>query len=116
MQEIETYLVENEVGELEINPTFIAKLEELKKAKEKIEKELKQLTGNITNELREHYTETTKISGYNFTVKGGFYDVEFDLETFKRENFETYVKYLKPHESKVTYVLASAERKKRDVQ
>ena len=90
--------------------------EELKKAKEKIEKELKQLTGNITNELREHYTETTKISGYNFTVKGGFYDVEFDLETFKRENFETYVKYLKPHESKVTYVLATAERKKRDVQ
>lgn len=114
MHEMESYLEEIN-GEYTIKQDVLEKLDTLKKAKESAEKELKALSGAITQELQNIYTTTTKISGYNFTVKGGFYDVEFDLETFKVDHLDLYIKYLKPHQSKITYSLVSATREKKNV-
>lgn len=111
MQELETYLVETDTG-LEIKKEYVDKLNELKKEKARVERELKTLSTNITNELKTKFNETTKVGGFNLVVKGGFYDMEFDIDTFKNENFELYIKYLVPHESAIQYQLASATRTK----
>lgn len=113
LETLDTYLEENEQGELVIKQECLDRLNELKKQKESTERELKTLSLAITEELKGHYNDTTKVSGYNFTVKGGFYDLEFDMETFKQENIELYIKYLRPHESKVSYSLVSATREKK---
>ena len=108
------YLVETENG-LEIKQEHLDRLAELKKTKESAEKELKALTGGITNELKERFGQsTTKVSGYNYVVKGNFYDVVFDMERFIAENFALYVQYLVPHYSKPTYTLVSATREKKN--
>lgn len=110
---METYLVETDNG-LEIKKEFVDKLNELKKTKAKVERELKTLSANITNELKTKFNETTKVGEYNLVVKGGFYGFTFDLEAFKSENLELYIKYLKPQESALQYQLASATREKRN--
>lgn len=111
---METYLIEIN-GQVNIKEEALTKLQELKKQKDSIERELKTLSNAITEELKGRYTETTKVSNYNFVVKGGFYDVEFDMETFMKENFFLYVKYLKPHFTEIKYSLVSATREKKNV-
>jgi hypothetical protein len=112
--EVNTYLVE-ENGTLVLKQEVIDKLEELKKIKESAEKELKALSSSIQNELKEKYTMTTKVGTYNFVVKGGYWGLEFDLDLFKEENPETYIKYLKPKFTQVSYQLAKATREKKNV-
>ena len=112
MQEIQTYLEENELGELVIKQEHLEKLNELKAQKESVEKELKALSGAITNELKTHFDKTTKINDYNFVVKGGYYSFEFDEEKFKEENPRLYTQYLIPKEIKQTCTLVSATRRK----
>ena len=109
-----TYLVETENG-LQIKQEHLDRLAELKKAKESAEKELKALSGAITEELKTKFNNTTKVGSYNFVVKGNFYDVVFDLERFMLENFKLYVEYLTPHYSKPQYTLVSATREKKNV-
>lgn len=108
---METLIEQN--GQLVIREDVLKKYEELKKAKESVERELKSLSLAIQNELKEKYTMTTKVGNYNFIVKGGFWSFEFDLETFKVENPTLYIKYLKEKETKVSYQLANATREKK---
>ena len=115
MQEIQTYVEENELGELVIKEEYYTKLNELKAQKESVEKELKVLSGAITNELKTHFDKTTKINDYNFVVKGGYYSFKFDEERFKEENPNLYMQYLKPLEIKETCTLVSAKREKKNV-
>lgn len=112
MHKVETYLRVNDNGEIVIKQEHLSKLQELRETKEKVERELKTLSSSIVSELKEHYQETTKISDYNFVVKGGNYGFEFDLEKFKNENFELYLSYLKPTQTSVSFSLVSAKRKK----
>ena len=112
--EVETYLVE-ENGTLVLKQEVIDRLEELKKQKESVEKELKALSSSIQNELKEKYTMTTKVGNYNFVVKGGYWGLEFDLDLFKEENPQTYIKYLKPKFTETSYQLAKATREKKNV-
>lgn len=113
MQDIE-YLEQTESG-LEIKKEYLDKMKELKAIKEGAEKELKALSGAITDELKTRFKNTTKVGGYNFVVKGNFYDVVFDLDRFMVENFKIYVEYLTPHYSKPQYTLVSATREKKNV-
>lgn len=115
MQELETLIIETETG-FEINPVSLSKLKELKEIKDKVDKELKDLTSSITNELKKHYSTTQRVGNYNFVVKGGNYETEFDLEAFKRDHLELYVFYSKPVFKALSYQLASAERIKKNVQ
>ena len=115
MQELETYLVETETG-FEINPEALEELKRLKKESDKYAKDYKALSTKITNELKTHFTATTKVSGYNFIVKGGTYEFEFDLETFKQEHLDLFIKYVKPTFKAISYQLATATREKKDVQ
>lgn len=119
MREQETYL-ENINGELVIKEEYTERLKTLKQAKEVAERELKSLSAAIQDELKEHCTTTTKVGKYTFVLKGGYWTTEFDLEKFKSENLELYVKYLKAKEVPISYQLVSAERvkkeKKEDVQ
>ena len=110
MQENEYLVYEND--EIAIKQEYLDKLKKLKETKERVERELKALSNAITKELSTKFSETTKVSGYNYTIKGGYYDLEFDMDTFKSENIETYIKYLKPHFVKETSVLVSASRKR----
>ena len=105
---------ENENGELVIKKEHLDKLAELKQEKDRVERELKTLSSSITEELKTKYYETTKVGEYNFIVKGGFYDLEFDLDRFIDEQFELYCKYLKPHLSKQQFTLQSATRGKKE--
>lgn len=112
---VETYLEEVD-GELVIKQEYLDKLKELKSQNDKVSKELKALSSAITKELQTRFNDTTKISGYNFTVKGGYYGVEFDLEKFKEEQFATYLMYLKPKANDYSYSLVSATRERKNVQ
>lgn len=107
MQDLETYLVEQN-GVFSIKVEHLAKLKELKGQKAKVDKELKELTDNITKELKTHFNDTHRVDDFNFVVKGGFYTFDFDFETFKKENYELYLKYLTPKENKESYSLVSA--------
>ena len=113
MQEIQTYVEENELGELVIKEEYYTKLNELKAQKESVEKELKALSGAITNELKTHFDKTTRINDYNFVVKGGYYSFVFDEERFKEENPNLYSEYLIPKEIMQTCTLVSAKREKK---
>ena len=115
MQELETYLVETEAG-YEINPEALEELKRLKKESDNYAKEYKALSTKITNELKTHFASTTKVSGYNFIIKGGTYEFEFDLETFKQEHLDLFIKYAKPTFKAISYQLATSTREKKDVQ
>lgn len=112
MQELETYLVETDIG-LEIHPKALETLKTLKTQKDLYDSQYKALSNAITNELKTHFTNTTKVSGFNFVVKGGTYEFEFDMEKFKEDYLELFVKYLKPIYKEIQYQLAS-ERKKEE--
>ena len=111
MQGMETYVSEIN-GELVIKEDIEKRYRELKTQKDEIDKELKKLSTQITSELREHVKTTTKIGGFNVVVKGGYYDYEFDLESFRNEHIDLYIKYLKPHESETTLQLTMIKETK----
>lgn len=115
MQEIQTYVEENELGELVIKQEHLDRLKALKEEKERVEKELKSLSSSIVEELKTHFDKTTKVNDYNFVVKGGYYSFAFDEERFKEENPNLYMQYLKPLEIKETCTLVSAKREKKNV-
>ena len=115
MSEIKTYVVDNN-GKLTINEQAIKELRELQKQKKEIEQRLTGLSQSIVNELKTHFSETTNVGEYNFVVKGGFYDYEFDLERFKSENLALYISYLIPRKPKESFVLVSATREKKNEQ
>ena len=112
IEEVKTYLVE-ENGSLVLKKEVVERLEELKRQKESAEKELKALSSSIQDELKEKYTMTTKVGTYNFVVKGGYWGIEFDLDLFKKENPETYIKYLKPKFTQMSYQIVKATRDKK---
>lgn len=121
MQEMEINVNDNlfceEIeGQIVIKKEYEEKLKELKQNKDNIERELKTLSLNITNELKERFNTTERVGEYNFVVKGGNYTFEFDMDSFMNDHLELYIQYLKPKENKITYQLVSATRGKKNVQ
>lgn len=100
-------------GEVAIKPDILAKLKDLKDRKDQLEKEYKEITRDIVNECKERFTETTKISGFNFTLVGNFGSVKFNEDKFKRENLALYLAYLEPSFTEPSYKLVPATRKKK---
>ena len=111
---MENNYLEEQDGIYRIKQEYLDKLKELKEQSDKLGKELKTLSSGITNEIKELVNETTPFGDYNFIVKGGFYSYEFDLESFKQEHPSLYLEYVKPTFSKLTYVLQSATRGKKN--
>lgn len=90
------------------------KLKDLQKRKEKLDKEIKDLTKQIINQILFHSNEGTRIGDFNYVVKGNTYSFEFDLETFKNENPELYIEYLTPTYTKPSRSIVSATRTKKE--
>lgn len=107
------YLVENELGITKIKQEHLDKLKSLREQKDKLDKEIKTLSSGIIKEIETLTTESAPFGEYNYVVKGGYYGVEFDLETFKQEHPSLYLDYLKPTYSKVSSSLVKATREKK---
>lgn len=107
------YLEEKD-GVLKIKQEHLDKLNELKKQKDELDKELKALSGGITKEIQETCDETTPFGEYNFVKKGGYYSIEFDLDSFKNEHPYLYLDFLKPVFVKESFSLVSATRSKKN--
>lgn len=96
------------VGELDtltIEENAYAEYLELLAKVKPLNERIAEIENQIKAELKELVSETTKVNDLTFTVSGGFWSFEFDLEKFKKENFVLYVKYLKPKQSKETFGL-----------
>lgn len=93
-----------------IKEEFLDQFKELKKNADEYAKKLKELSTDMYEELKTVFPETSKVSGFNFIVKGGHYTFDFDLESFKKDHLDLFVQYLKPKEVKKTYALAKAKR------
>ena len=106
------HIIESEFGGITINPKSIAKLKELKAQKDKLDKELKTLSGGIVEEIKQYTNLSTPFGEYNFVVKGSYYGIEFDLERFKEEHPQLFMQYQKPVYTKESFALVSATRKK----
>lgn len=104
--------MENEV--LVVNEEVLKKYEELQKELGRVKKELDTLSSSIKKELQTKFNTTTKISGYNFIVKGGYWTCEFDMERFKEENPELFIKYQKAKQVPISYSFVKATREKKN--
>lgn len=109
---METLKYLDKVGdEYIIKEEQLKKFQELKAQADKSAKELKEFSQDLYGELKQVFTDTTKVSNYNFIVKGGYYTFDFDLELFKKEHLELYIAYLKPKATSVSYSFQKASRK-----
>ena len=104
-------LVKKENEQLAVEESVMTEYRQLKSQSEQINKRIKEIEESIKTELKDLVSETTQVSDFTYVVGGGFWQTEFDMETFKKENFDLYVKYLKPKQSKETYALKGKRAK-----
>ena len=102
-------VVEN--GKISVVAEVLSKYQKLKEQQKEIETQVKEIETQLKSELKEICYETTKVGNFNYVVSGGFYNVDFDFESFKKENPLIYLKYLKPKQSKETCKLTFGKGK-----
>lgn len=108
-------LVENN-GVLEIETETLKELNRLRAEKKEIDEKYKVLTNALNNALKIATNgKGTKISDYNFVVKGGNWTFELDIEKLKAEFPQIYDACLKPIQTKTTYSLVYTKREKKNV-
>ena len=104
-------ILKNDKGELSVAAEVLSKYQKLKEQQKEIETQVKEIETQLKSELKEICFETTKVGNFNYIVSGGFYNVDFDFESFKKENPLLYLKYLKPKQSKETCKLTFGKGK-----
>ena len=108
---MENSLLVIENGKISVVAEALSKYQKLKEQQKEIETQVKEIETQLKTELKEICYETTKVGNFNYIVSGGFYNVDFDFESFKKENPLLYLKYLKPKQSKETCKLTFGKGK-----
>ena len=107
--------IEEKQGELQIKAEYLKKLNALRIQKNQIDNEYKALTQGIIGELKKDYAHSgTKISDYNFIVKGGTYTFEFSIEKLQELYPDIYDECLVPKLDTISYSLTYAKREKKE--
>ena len=104
-------VIKKKKGEISVLAKVLTKYKNLKARQKEIETQIKEIETQLKTELKEICYETTKVGYFNYIVSGGFYNVDFDFELFKKENPLIYLKYLKPKQSKETCKLTFGKGK-----
>lgn len=106
-------LVENN-GVLEIETETLKELNRLRAEKKEIDEKYKTLTNALNNALKIATNgKGTRVSDYNFVVKGGNWTFELDVDYLKANFPQIYDECLKPVQTRTTYSLVFAKKEKK---